>query len=169
MISNKEITTHDSAQAYVEGLIRQFQGGKWKRRLDPLCPAVMGRSSYLDEHGQIDQLGACSLDPQYKILPEDWLVLMHNPQSYEWIGDGILARLSIGYSLGLRYTIDLDFDIFDVKKARDEKNFARRLQQGNANGWDSTAKMKKDIEALRIRVQAWEESARQRGDAVIPR
>ena len=172
MISKRATATHESAQAYVESVIEQFQRGKWKRQLDPLCPAVTGRSSYLNEHGQIDQLAACPLDPGYKISAEDWRVLMHNPQNYEWIGDGILARLSIGYmegSLGLQYMIDLDFDILEVKRARDEKNLARELQEGDANGWDSTAKMKKDVEALKKRVKMWEESTRQRGDAVIAR
>lgn len=163
MISKRATATHESAQAYVESMIEQFQRGKWKRQLDPLCPAVTGRSSYLNEHGQIDQLAACPLDPGYKISVEDWRVLMHNPQNYKWIGDDILARLSIGYmegSLGLHYMIDLDFDILEVKRARDEKNLVRELQEGDANGWNSTEKMKRETEGLERRVKAWEESAR---------
>jgi len=172
MTSKKAIATHESAQAYVESIVEQFQRGKWKRQLDPLCPAVMGRSSYLNEHGQIDQLGACPLDPQYKIPAEDWRALMHNPQNYEWVGDDILARLSIGYmegGLGLRYMISLDFDILEVKRARDEKNLARELSEGDANGWGSTEEMEKEATVLQKRVKDWEESARQRGDFVIPR
>lgn len=172
MVSPKAISTHESAQQFVGNLVEQFQRGRWKRHLDELCPAVTGRSAYLNEQGQVDQLEACSLDPYYKISPEDWQVLMRNPQNYEWVGDGVLARLSIGYSegsLGLRYSIDLDFDDFAVKKARDEKNLARELKEGDQAGWRSTETRNKDLDALRTRVKAWEESARKRGDSVIPR
>lgn len=44
--------SHDSAQAFVENIIAQFESGKWKRYIDELCAAVTGRSTFLNEAGE---------------------------------------------------------------------------------------------------------------------
>jgi hypothetical protein len=164
--------SHDSAQAFVENMITQFEKGKWKRHIDELCPAVTGRSTFLNEAGEPGQIAGCPLDPQHRLSKGDWIRLMRLTQDYEWIGDGVLATLTVGFSDDVReitYDMTLEFDDLAIKNRGDQSNLDRMLAEGDKNGWNSTANEKKDIAALKARIKTLEDNARKRGDMVIPR
>jgi hypothetical protein len=170
--SSATAKSHESAQAFVEGMIAQFEKGKWKRHIDELCPAVTGRSTFLNEAGEPGQIGGCPLDPQHRLSREDWIRLMRLTQDYEWIGDGVLATLTVGFSddvSGTTYAITLEFDDLAIKNRRDQANLARTLTEGDKNGRNSTVKEKNNIAALKERIKTLEDNARKRGDTVIPR
>lgn len=164
--------SHASAQTFVGDLISQFQKGKWRRYIREGCPAITGRSTFLNEHGQPGYAGYCSLDPTYKLSSEDWLRIMPMSQIYQWIGEGVLATLTVRYSddvRGITYSIDLDFDDLEVKKRYEEMNLNRELAEGDAQGWNSTARHKSDKLAHQAKVRMLEENARRRGDMVVER
>jgi hypothetical protein len=164
--------SHESAQAFVETLIAQFERGKWKRHIDELCPAVTGRSSFLNEAGELGQTLGCPLDPRHRLSKEDWIQIMRLGQEYQWIGDGVLAQLSIGFSddvRGITYAIDLAFDDLAIKNRVAQANLDRRLAEGDKNGRNSTEKEKNNIAAHKARIKTLEDNARTRGDMVIPR
>jgi len=164
--------SHAAAKTFVEDLISQFQKGRWQRHLDDSCPAVTGRSSYLNETNEPDLSGMCPLDPSYRLSVEDWLLMMSMRKSYEWIGDGVLATLDVRYSddiRGITYSVSLSFDDFAAKTRVEEANRLRDLAEGDANGWKSTENEKKGKAARKLKVTLLEENARKRGDTVIPR
>lgn len=167
------LQSHQAAKTYVQNLIEQFHSGKWTRHIDDLCPAVTGRSSYLNEAGNPEQIETCPLDPDHRISDEDWVRLMRMTQTFEWLGDGILAKLTVGYSdddiRGITYSIDLEFNNFEIMKRRRASNLARDLAHGDAQGWNSTVSERNSISALRSRINVLEENARKRGDTVLPR
>lgn len=166
------LQSHQAAKTYVQNLIEQFHSGKWTRHIDDLCPAVTGRSSYLNEAGNPEQIETCPLDPEHRISDEDWVQLMRMTQTFEWLGDGILAKLTVGYSddiRGITYSIDLEFNNFEIMRRRRASNLARDLAHGDAQGWNSTVSERNSISALRSRIQTLEENARKRGDTVLPR
>jgi hypothetical protein len=102
--------SNNDAQAFVTEIITQFKRGNWRRQLYDTCPAVTGRSAYLDENGKIN--GTCALDPNYLPSMEDWLVLMQTGRDYIWLGDGVAARLTVDFNedaTGLSYNISLEF------------------------------------------------------------
>jgi hypothetical protein len=170
--SSETAKSHESAQAFVENIIAQFERGKWKRHIHELCPAVTGRSTFLNEAGEPKQINGCPLDPKHRLSKEDWIQLMRLTQYYEWIGDGVLAKLTVRFSddvRGITYAMDLDFDDLAIKKRVDQANLNRRLAEGDKNGWNSTENEKKDIAAFKARIKILEENARKRGDMVIPR
>jgi hypothetical protein len=137
-----------------------------------LCPAVTGRSSFLNETGEVEQIEACPLDPQHRLSTEDWIRLMRMTQDYEWIGDGVLATLTVGYSedtRGITYSVELEFNHFELKNRRDKANRASKLAAGDANGRNSAEKAMKRMQALKTRIKILEENARVRGDTVINR
>ena len=97
---------------------------------------------------------------------------MANTQTYQWVGDGVLATLTIRRSddiRGITYSMDLEFEDFGVEARRLEESTARDLAEGDAKGWGSTAQHQKDIAAERARVILLEQNALKRGDRVIPR
>lgn len=164
--------SHAPAQKLVSDLISQFQNGKWRRYVSDLCPAVTGRSAFLNEAGELERIGNCPLDPGYSLLQDEWIRLMAATQNYKWIGDGVLATLTIGYSndiRGIAYSIDLEFDDLALKKSRDDSNLARKLAEGDRQGWNSTAKDRDAKLARKSRIITLEENARKRGDTVLPR
>lgn len=143
--STDSVKSHESAQAFVENVILQFQNGKWRRHISRDCPAVTGRSAFLNESGEPEQIENCALDPNYRLSAGDWAKLMRTTQNYEWLGDGVLATLAIRYSddsRGITYSVDLDFHDWALKQRRDEANLARDLAEGDAQGWNSTANEK---------------------------
>ena len=171
-VSTRAIKTHLAAQEFVSKVILQFKKGKWQRYINGLCPAVTGRSSILDEKGQVAQIGACALDPDYQLSDQEWTQLMPSVQNYEWIGDGVLAKLTVSYNdfgRGLDYSIDLDFDDLDLKIKRDQDNLSQELTQGDAKGWKSTEKHLEYIAEMKSRVSILEKNALARGDMIIPR
>lgn len=166
------VNSHVSAQTFVGALIAQFQNSKWKRFISEFCPAVTGRSAFLNESGEPDGIGNCALDPGYRLPSEDWVRLMEMTQNYKWIGDGVLATLTVGYSddiRGITYSIHLEFDDFALKRHRNETNLARKLAEGDAQGRNSTIKDKDAKLARKSLVKILEDNARKRGDTVLPR
>lgn len=170
--STDSTRTHKSAQLFVEALISQFSNGKWRRHISSYCPAVTGRSAFLNEAGEPEQIENCPLDPHHSLTAEDWARLMRTTQNYAWLGDGVLAILAIRYSddiRGITYSIDLDFHDWPLKQRRDAANLARDLAEGDAQGWKSTETENKNMLAISARVRILEENAIKRGDSVLPR
>lgn len=164
--------SHGAAQPFVGDLIAQFQKGKWKRHIDELCPAVSGRSAFLNAADRPERTGFCPLDPQYTLTPEDWILLMGKTQNYQWTGDGVLATLTIGYSddiRGITYSIDLEFEDLETVIRRETGNLLRDLAEGDAQGWNSTVKHSEEIRERKALLKILEENARKRGDTVLPR
>ncbi|MBD8532007.1 MULTISPECIES: hypothetical protein [unclassified Massilia] len=171
-VSTRAIKTHVAAQEFVRKVILQFKKGKWQRYINRLCPAVTGRSSILDEKGEVAQIGACALDPDYQLSDQEWAQLMPSVQNYEWVGDGVLAKLTVSYNdfgRGLDYSIDLDFDDLDLKIKRERENLSQELTQGDAKGWKSTEKHLEYVAEMKSRVSILEKNALARGDSIIPR
>lgn len=60
-----------------------------------------------------------------------------------------MAEAKVRFSLKVRnrpgadekpdYSMDLQFDLLDIKLRRDAENLARDLEEGDAKGWNSTA------------------------------
>ncbi|MGJ9419480.1 hypothetical protein ACHAC9_17225 [Massilia sp. CMS3.1] len=124
--STRTIKSHFAAKEFVEELKLQFKKGRWQRYIDELCSALTGRSTFLNEIGKIEQLEACALDPDYKLSDKEWKFLMQSTQNYEWIGDGVLAKLTVGFNdfvRGLEYPVDFDFDDFLLKLREAKKTF----------------------------------------------
>lgn len=170
------LKTHEQAQAFFEQTFTQFQKGKWTRyfyELESGAARVMGRSSYLDEAGQLDSDATGSLDPAYKMPAADWRSIAAKSPTWAWEGDGILAKLNIKYTdgdaLGLRYTADLDFELLDVYHKRMKERIAEDNKRGDAKGWNSTAKYEAGIKEEKERYKRLEAAAIKRGDSVVPK
>ena len=167
------IKSHDTAQAFVEQLLGQFAKGKWKRYITDSCPAVTGRSSWLDEAGQLKKGGVICPDPAYKLTREEWLVVMNMGKFYSWIGDGVIAQLQVGYGedppIGVNYQMFLEFELEDVQKKRNAQADADHIKEGEAKGWNTAAKAAKgkiETEAMNKLLEA---NAIKRGDQVVAR
>ena len=169
---NSSITSHADAQAFVEQTIAQFAKGKWKRYHDPVWDVLLtGRSSYLNEAGQIDSQATGATDPAYKLPAVDWPIVANQGVRWYWIGEGVLATLHVHNMVGaddkFDYRMNLDFELFDVYVATLEKNEKDRLSAGDAKGWNSTAKneaSKKTKAELNKRLVV---NAIKRGDRVV--
>lgn len=164
--------SHSSANDFVKNLISQFQNGKWKRHIPDYCPSVTGRSTFLNEAGEPGRTGTCPLDPAYRLSNDDWLRMMRLTQYYQWCGEGILATLTVRYSddvRGITYSFDLDFENMAIKAERERANLARKLANGDAQGWNSTAKYKAGQLERTALITVLEENAQRRGDAIVPR
>jgi hypothetical protein len=167
----RHLKSHEAAHAFVEQTLAQFTRGKWRRYHNPQWTTLLtGRSSMLDETGQIaSNLNA--VDPAYKIPPEDWISAVSHGIIWRWSGDGVLATLTVNNDTGNaekpEYYIGLEFDLLDVKLKRDRENQARDLKEGDAKGWNSTAKYEADKKAAQARNRVLEENAVKRGDAVV--
>jgi hypothetical protein len=158
------------AQAFAEATIAQFQKGKWKRYADPEWDVLLtGRSSYLDESGQISR-SARSVDPAYKINAQDWLVLARIGPRWRWVGDGVFAQLSVDNSPGVdgkpAYRMNIEFELLDVKLKRDADNLAQRLKEGDAKGWGSTAEHEANKKKRAEQIKRLIDNATKRGDSV---
>jgi hypothetical protein len=169
---NSDIASHSEAQAFVEQTIAQFAKGKWKRFHDPVWDVLLtGRSSILDEAGEMNTM-QMTIDPSYKIAPEEWPKLAKTGPIWRWVGDGVLASLTVGYtereaSTVPQYSMDLEFELLDNYTRRFAEYGAQKLKEGDAKGWNSTAKneaSKKDKAELNKRLIA---NAIKRGDRVV--
>ena len=167
------IKSHDTAQAFVEQLLGQFAKGKWKRYITDSCPAVTGRSSWLNAAGTLNLEGAVCPDSTYKLTRDDWLTVMRDSQRYRWIGDGVIAALSINFgdnpATGVAYQMFLEFELEDVQKKRNAQADADHIKEGEAKGWNTAAKAAKgkiETEAMNKLLEA---NAIKRGDQVVPR
>jgi hypothetical protein len=170
--SKDAAVSHTSAQEFVRDLISQFQNGKWKRYIGEFCPAVTGRSAFLNEAGEPGQIGSCPLDPAYRLSADDWIGMTSMTLNYKWIGDEVLATLTVRHAddtRGITYSIDLEFDDLTLKRRREQTNLARKLAEGDAQGRNSTVKDKEAKLARKSRIKLLEENAQRRGDAIVPR
>ncbi|MCR6480170.1 hypothetical protein NU688_28710 [Variovorax sp. ZS18.2.2] len=170
-LSSKVNQTHEEAQAFVEQTIAQFQRGKWQRYYNPMWDTLLtGRSSLLNEKGEIES-APMTIDPAYKIPAADWPALVKNVPTWRWVGDGVLASLEISElgnaTRGLDYRMSLEFVLLDVKLKRDAENEARDLKEGDAKGWNSTAKLEEAKKASAELNKRLEANAIKRGDSVI--
>ena len=166
------LTDHQRGQAFIERIITQFSAKKWLRKISEFCPAVTGRSNFLEIDGSIKSIGACPLDPAYKIAPAEWRTLANSGLSYEWIGDGVIASLIVDASedsRGITYNISLEYMDHEIKTKHDEKNHAEKLAEGDKKGWNSTSKYNAGIIELREEINLLEANAVKRGDSLVPR
>ena len=171
---DSNLTSHVAAQAFVEQTIAQFAKGKWQRYHDPVWDVLLtGRSSMLDVAGQIATT-VMTIDPAYKVPTADWPVLAKSGPIWRWVGDGVLASLTVGFaeretSTVPQYSMDLEFELLDIYTKRLAENGDQKRKEGDAKGWNSTAKYeagKKERAELNKRLIA---NAIKRGDQVVPR
>ena len=167
---NYRADSHAAAQAFVENIIKQFNRGKWRRHIRSICPAISGRSTYLDEKGNIYVV--CPIDPSYRLAMEEWIKVMGPGGDYEWLGAGVLARLSIKFdddSRGLTYNINLEFEDFAIKNRRTAAELARELTEGDKKGWNSSQNHIVSMEKNKVEIKLLEENAVRRGDPLVIR
>jgi len=69
----------------------------------------------------------------------------------------------------LGYRMNLSFDLLDTKLKRDAENEARDLRQGDAKGWNITARLEREKKERAELNQRLEFNAIQRGDSVATR
>lgn len=135
-------------------------------------PAVTGRSSFLNEVGEAEQVMGCTLDPNFRIAMEDWIPLMANTQYYEWMGEGVLATLTVGLSSdvrGITYKIWLDFEDFSMKQRREGALALYQSAQDGANARKIAAQRAIDLIEAKRKIKLLEENAVRRGDSLISR
>lgn len=161
---------HQDAKKFINSIVKQFQLGKWKRFIGETCPAVMGRSTYLDINNKVSN--SCPLDPAFQPPMEDWLLLLRLTTCYEWIGDGVLATLSVGFdedSRGLTYNIDIELQDFAINERRNAAAQALKLAEGDKKGWRSTESYKKGMADNKAAIKILEANAVRRGDRIVSR
>ena len=114
-----------------------------------------------------------TIDPAYRIAPAEWPAVVAKGPIWRWVGDGVVASLTVNNFPGVdgkpAYDMDLEFQLLASKRRIDAENLARRLKEGDAKGWHSTAKHeaeKKERAALNKRLEA---NALARGDSVVSR
>ena len=165
---------HRLAQQFVESMVAQFHKGRWTRYAPPGALFVLtGRSSYLDEAGNIEPTVLDAIDPAFRIPEKDWAVLVTRLPRWRWVGDGVLATMSVQYlatSMGKvsPYQIKFEFDLLDAKLKQDADNMAEKLAEGDKKGWNSTAKFEAEKKAIKARNERLRENAVQRGDSWVP-
>ena len=170
-IDTKDITNHQSAREFVETIISQFRSGKWQRRLSVYCPAVTGRSVFITVEGAIDSDG-CALDPNFVMSEAEWKKLFADGQNFEWLGDGVFAQLAIKYNDRTPqplYEIFLRFEDYKTKLTVIRENEKRRIEEGDAKGWESSAITARDWIATEKTNRVLEANALKRGDKVLVR
>jgi len=165
------ITDHKSGQAFIEQIAAKFHAKKWQRHISPWCPAVTGRSTFMEIDGAIGSIGACPLDSAYKITPEEWRILAMEGLLYKWVGDGVIASLLVRApedSRGITYDISLEYEDQNTRLKLDEKNLAEKLAEGDKKGWNSTSKYKAGIIKREEKIKVLEANAVKRGDSLVP-
>ena len=170
--STDSVKSHEDGKKFMMQIANKFRNGKWKRYIRADCPSVTGRSAYLNEAGQLAVFGACPLDPNYTIPLDDWVKLTDQTQTFQWMGNGTLATLSVRYSddtRGITYSVDLDFENFAIKQKVEQDNLDRELAVGDKKGWNSTASYKKQIQENKVKIKMLEASAMHRGDHLLSR
>ena len=170
-ITGREVKSHAAGRAVVDDLIAQFEKGKWKRYIAARCPAVTGRSSFLDESGSIDSHG-CAIDPQYKFNSDEWNKIFAQTGDFEWTGDGIYASLSVGYDddiRGITYNILITFRDYKTMLTENFENEQRKNELGAQKGWNSSANAAENKKKIAARIIVLEKNALKRGDTIVAR
>jgi len=162
---------HAEAQAFVMRTITQFAQGRWKRAFPGDVARLTGRSSFLDEKGQINSYAA-SPDPAYAMSLEDWTGLMRLGAQWYWSGDGILAKLDAS-AIGEKrdgspmYQLSIDFYIEKIWDDVLEKDQQYKMKSLAENGVDTAKLIKENKEKQAARKKILEENAIKRGDKVL--
>ena len=89
---------------------------------------------------------------------------------WRWVGDGVLAALSVKGDVGtggLAYDVRLSFDLLDVTLKRDAENLAEKLKEGDAKGWNSAAEYEADKKKRAALNKRLIENAIRRGDTAV--
>lgn len=170
--STDALRGHKSGQAFIEQIIAKFRAKKWLRYIAQSCPAVTGRSNFIEIDGTIKSIGACPLDPAYKIAPEEWRTLAKAGLSYEWVGDGVIASLLVRApedSRGITYDISLEYEDQNTRSKRAENNLIEKLAEGDKEGWNSTLKYKAGLIKREEKIKVLEANAVKRGDSLVSR
>jgi hypothetical protein len=170
--STRPFTSHDDGKRFAEQVIAQMNAKKWARYIAENCPAVTGRSAFINADGKLERLGVCPLDPVYTLTLEEWIHMMRLEQTYEWIGDGVLATFRIAYSedsRGITYKFFMEFDDFAVRERKNEQRLLLTLKQEDQNGWKSTEKLHQYEKSRRALIKVLEAKAIERGDRVVHR
>jgi hypothetical protein len=170
--STKPFASHEAGKQFAEGVIAEMNKKKWVRYIDEFCPAVSGRSSFMNADGKLEQIGTCPLDPAYALTREEWIHMMRTEQSYQWLGDGVLASFKIAYSedsRGITYNFFMEFDDLAVKKRKIEQRLQASLKEEDQKGWKSTEKHQKYLASRHQLIQLLEANAVKRGDHVVNR
>lgn len=170
--SSKPYKTHEDAKKFAEKIISEMNQKKWRRHISEACPAVTGRSAFLDAGGHLEKIASCPLDPLYTLTHGEWLGLMKYNASYQWLGANVLATFKISYSedtRGTTYNFLMELDDFAVKTRKDEQRNHLSLKEGDAKGWNSTADYQKDLKARKELNKILEGNAIARGDKVLTR
>jgi len=97
---------------------------------------------------------------------------MSSPQRYEWIGDNVLATLSMNYTKSrhaLIYSFRLTFEDYRINQIILKETAERDRTEGDANGWNTTVALVKHAENRRREILQLEENAKARGDRIISR
>ena len=170
--SNDQVTDHRSGQAFVTALIKKFSTKKWIRFIPDVCPAVTGRSNFIQADGKIALFEACPLDPDYTMTLTEWRTLALKGLSFEWVGDGLMATLNVKGtedSRGVTYRASIEYEDETVRARHHAKNLAEELSRGDQQGWNSTAKHEKNHQIMLRNAKAAEIAAVDRGDKIVPR
>lgn len=166
------IHDHKAGQAFVNSLISKVAAKKWRRHIPSLCPAVSGRSSFLSIEETVHPFGACPVDPSFRIDSDDWISLAKSGITYEWLGDELVARLTVDTSedsRGIRYRISLNYQNLSLRLMRDAKSQAAQLAKGDKAGWNSTSKHATKMIEIASEIKVLEANAVARGDSLVSR
>jgi hypothetical protein len=170
--STKPFTSHEGGKQFAEQVIGQMSAKKWARHIAEDCPAVTGRSAFMNADGKLERLGVCPLDPAYTLTLDEWIHMMRLEQTYEWIGDGVLATFRIAYSedsRGITYNFFMEFDDFAVRERKNEQRLLLTLNKQDQKGWKSTEKLHQYEKSRRALIKVLEAKAIERGDPVVRR
>ncbi len=171
MFPSKLTGSHRSARLLVESIVNEFKKGAWHRYITSDCPAVTGRSALLDENGELDTSNSCAIDPSYRMSEEDWIASMRIGQRFKWIGDGVIAQLSVSYteSNNIQYAISLELSNAAIAQRRAQAKLSQQLEAGDKAGWGSTSEYKNALQARKDVIATLEKNALARGDKVLVR
>jgi hypothetical protein len=172
MFSTKQLTSHDAAMDFVEKINTQFRRGRWIRYIPDYCPAVTGRSTYLNEAGEVNRAWDCPLDPDYNMPIDDWIKIMKRGKNYTWMRGNVLATLKISYSFYAgsdNYMIFLEFEDFVIRERLYDRLNEEDMAAGDANGRNTRAEFAQEKENNMALARRLEANAVKRGDQICPR
>ena len=148
---------------------------QWAYYITEGCPAVTGRSSLVDEKGELDLQMVCP-DPAYKLTLQEWVTMLEKGSGlyYRWYGPDLLAELEITQQgvdeLGRpSYSVFLEFAMKSVKEKLLAEREAEDIRRGEAEGWGTAAEYQKNRARVRELNRILEANALRRGDSLVAR